>query len=140
MPALALDYPLPVGPAAPQPVSQVALSGHHFFSNNTTPVFELNSAVGPNAARLGTIVGKKGANSTAPPGAPLGVGGKGFGTVAWLQLGTTEASVNTQGKTWEKIYRVNTAGGSPPKTCEGKEAGEVFSIEYAANYWYYETS
>jgi hypothetical protein len=140
MPALALDYPLPLGPADPQPVSQVAISGHHFFSTNTTPVFELNSGVGPGNVHLGVVVGKKGANSTAPAGSPLGPNGKGFGTVPWLQLGTTEESVNTQGKTWQKIYRLNTAGGSPPKTCEGRRAGEVFSIEYAANYWYYETN
>ena len=138
MPALALDYPLPINPSSPQPASQVALSGHHYFATNTTPIFELNSAtVG---AHLGVVVAKKGANSTAPPGSPLGQNGKGYGSVAWLQLGTTNKSVSTGPGEWESVYRVNTAGGSPPKTCEGKKAGEVFSVEYAANYWYFESA
>jgi hypothetical protein len=138
MPALALDYPMPTDPDKPMPASQVDLSGHHFFSTNTTPVFELNSAA--TGARLGIVVGKKSANSTAPPGSPLGPDGQGFGSVAWLQLNTTNASVSTTGKEWKSIYRVNTAGGSPPKTCDGISAGEVISIEYAANYWYFETA
>ncbi len=139
MPALALDYPLPAIPSAPQPGSQVDLSGHHYFSTNTTPVFELNSAT--LGAHLGVVVGKKSANSTAPAGSPLGPDGKGDGSVAWLQLSATNASVTTSGDgQWKSIYRVNTAGGSPPKTCEGKNAGEVFSVEYAANYWYYESA
>ena len=137
MPALALDFPLPDDPQGPQPASQVALSGHHFFNANSTPVFELNSA--PNAdAHLGRIFAKKGANSTAPSGSSLGVNGVGHGSVAWLQLGTTNASVSTTGAEWAAVYRVSTAGGSPPKTCEGYKAGDVLSVQYAANYWYYE--
>lgn len=122
------------------PHANIALSGHHFFSTNTTPVFELNSARPEFGRQLGTVVGKKGSNSTAPAGSSVGPRGKGDGTIAWLALGTTNASVSTSGKEWKAIYRVNTAGGSPPKTCEGKRAGEVFSVEYAANYWYYESA
>jgi hypothetical protein len=32
-------------------------------------------------------------------------------------------------------YRVNTAGGSPPKTCENMPT--VFTVDYASEYWFY---
>lgn len=35
----------------------------------------------------------------------------------------------------KEIYRVNTAGGNPPKTCDGMPT--TFEIQYAAEYWFY---
>ena len=127
-----------------------ALSGHHFFSNKT-PVFELNSGASGPATHLGVVQGKANKNSTAPDGACPGVGWQGNGAVAWLFLDATPDSETTEVKfdgvnpevpagsneEWRHIYRVNTAGGMPPKTCEGVEVGQVISVQYAANYWYY---
>jgi len=165
MPDLALQYPLsnpgianPEGDADASTLlssytnlqpSDIALSGHHFFSNKT-PVFELNSSPDGAARSLGIIQGKANANSTAPAGSCPGVDWKGDGAVPWLFLDATPNSqttdirfdgVNPQApagtEEWKHVYRVNTAGGSPPKTCEGIEAGAEFSVQYAANYWYY---
>lgn len=129
--------------------SDIALSGHHFF-NEKTPVFELNSNPSGAGAHLGVVQAKANANSTAPSSSCPGVGWKGDGAVAWLYLDATEASETTDIKfdgvnpeaaggqeTWKHVYRVNTAGGMPPKTCEGVEPGQVISVQYAANYWYY---
>ena len=69
--------------------------------------------------------------SSAPANAIKGQNGVGNGAVAWLYLNTTNA---TQGDV-RAVYRVNTAGGNPPKTCEGSDA--VFSVQYAAEYWFY---
>jgi hypothetical protein len=166
MPDLALQYPLP-NPGIPSSSddtsantlmsaysrlspSDIALSGHHFFSEKT-PVFELNSNPSGPAAHLGIVKGKANANSTAPAGSCPGVGWQGDGAVAWLFLDATDASettdvqfdgVNNQvasgsREQWKHVYRVNTAGGMPPKTCQGVEPGQVISVQYAANYWYY---
>jgi hypothetical protein len=166
MPDLALQYPLP-NPGIPSEddygsssllssynrlsPSDIALSGHHFFSEKT-PVFELNSNPSGPASHLGVVKGKANANSTAPAGSCPGVGWEGNGAVAWLFLDATEQSettdvlfdgvndqVSAQGarESWKHVYRVNTAGGMPPKTCEGVNPGETISIQYAANYWYY---
>ena len=77
------------------------------------------------------MVAHKVANSTAPPNAIKGENGVGDGAVAWLYLNTTNA---TQGNV-RAVYRINTAGGNPPKTCENSDA--VFSVQYAAEYWFY---
>lgn len=69
--------------------------------------------------------------SSAPTNATKGQNGVGNGAVAWLYLNTTNA---TQGDV-RAVYRVNTAGGNPPETCEGSDA--VFSVQYAAEYWFY---
>jgi hypothetical protein len=167
MPDLALQYPLP-NPGVPSPEDQsastllgaynrlspsdIALSGHHFFSEKT-PVFELNSNPSGSDAHLGVVKGKANANSTAPLGSCPGVGWEGQGAVAWLYLDATDASTTTDVKfdgvnpaagtgqeSWKHVYRVNTAGGAPPKTCEGVNPGETISVQYAANYWYYKGS
>lgn len=173
MPDLALQYPLP-NPGIPSSddgdttastllssynhlsPSDIALSGHHFFSEKT-PVFELNSNPSGPSSHLGVVKGRANANSTAPAGSCPGVGWQGSGAVAWLFLDATEQSETTdvlfdgvnngqaggardasgQGESWRHVYRVNTAGGMPPETCEGVNPGETISVQYAANYWYY---
>lgn len=137
----------------PSRSSDGSLSGHHFFSAKT-PVFELNSGSDGVASHLGVVKGKANKNSTVPTSSCPGVGWQGEGAVAWLYLDATPESETTdvvfdgandqvvqQGgqkeEQWRHIYRVNTAGGMPPKSCEGVEKGEVISVQYAANYWYY---
>ena len=85
------------------------------------------------ATQLGVVAAKKVANSTAPAGSPLGVDGVGNGAVVWLYLQSTNA---TTGKV-QTVYRLNTAGGSPPKTCVNSPA--AFSVQYAAEYWFWES-
>ena len=70
--------------------------------------------------------------------------------MAWLYLTTTNKSetVDVQGNVkvgadpngleWKAVYRLYTAGGNPPKTCEGLVADDVgFSVQYSAVYYFY---
>jgi hypothetical protein len=129
LPNLALNYPQPAAGASMLP-SNLDLSGHHFFANPTTPMFDMTANP---ATNLGVVTAKKVANSTAPAGSPLGVNGVGNGAVPWLYLQSTNA---TTGRV-QTVYRLNTAGGSPPKTCASSPA--TFSVQYAAEYWFYES-
>jgi hypothetical protein len=130
LPSLALQFPLLSYPFDALKPSILDLSGNHYFATNTTPIFNLNASPDP-ARRIGTVVAHKAANSTAPANATKGENGVGNGAVAWLYLNTTNATQGDVGA----VYRVNTAGGSPPQTCEGSDA--VFSVQYAAEYWFY---
>jgi hypothetical protein len=132
LPSIALQFPPPPSSDTRLAPANIELSGHHYFSTNTTPVFNLNASPDP-ARDLGVAVAHKVANSTAPANATKGVGGVGNGAVAWLYLLTTNA---TDGNI-RAIYRLSTAGGSPPKTCDGISG--VFSVQYAAAYWFYST-
>lgn len=129
LPSIALQFPLPSGPGATTlGPSNIDLSGHHFFADKTTAVFNMDANP---QAQVGVALAHKVANSTAPPNAPKGPGGVGNGAVAWLQLQTiagTTGAVKT-------VYRLNTAGGSPPTTCANMPA--QFSLQYAAEYWFW---
>ena len=124
---LVINYPLPSDPSANFQPTNIFLSGRHFFSTNTTPIFDLNLSP---QAQYGYAVTKKDAATPAPSDAPQGLAGE--AAVAWLRLNTIDGTTGGL----KHIYRVNTVGGSPPKTCEGMKAG-VFSVEYAAQYWIY---
>jgi len=100
--------------------------GHHFFSDSTTPVFDLNTPSGS----WGNVVAKKAANVSAPSGAPRGQGSNTNGAVPWLLLNSTSASTGPV----KTVYRTMTAGGEPPATCNGLPAS--FTVEYAAHYWF----
>ncbi|KAI9055476.1 hypothetical protein LZ554_000430 [Drepanopeziza brunnea f. sp. 'monogermtubi'] len=103
------------------------ISGHHYFSNGTTPDFDLNSA----GLGLGFAPCQKDAGVPAPADTTLGQGNVGFGTVPWLKLTTRDGATGGL----EEVYRVNTAGGNPPPTCAGMPA--TFEVQYAAEYWFY---
>jgi len=124
---LALQYNLPADSAASLQPANIVLVGKHFFTN-TTPMFDLDDNPGK---QLGVAACAKVANTTAPADAPKGVNGVGDGAVPWLYLNTTKATVGNV----KAVYRLNTAGGNPPKTCKSSPA--VFSVEYAAEYWFY---
>ncbi|MCJ1413039.1 hypothetical protein MMC19_007141 [Ptychographa xylographoides] len=97
---------------------QLVPSGKHYFSDATTPTFDL----GP----LGFVHLKKVASVPAPAANPP--------AVAWLKL-----EYETQGDIGpiQEVYRLNTAGGSPPANCSGMPA--TFQVQYAAEYWFYAT-
>jgi hypothetical protein len=103
--------------------SNLAISGHHFFTNATTPFFNLS------VLDLGMAQCAKNNTAAAPATASVGQGGVGFGAVPWLKLKTIAGA--TGGLT--EIYRLNTAGGNPPLTCAGLE-GQNIEVEYAAEY------
>ena len=140
LPGLALQYALPADPVANLEPSNLDLVGHHYFSSNGTPTFDLTS-LGPNTANLASVSDKGNdfgiakfkahANSTAPADAPKGENGVGDGAVTWLQL---DATYGTTGDV-VAVYRLNTAGGKAPATCESSPA--YFSVQYATEYWFY---
>ena len=126
LPAAALAYPIPSSsnPLAP---SNLLLSGHHYFSDLTTPTFNLDTSNG----NYGLTFSKKEGTSAAPVIAGEKVAG--YGSVAWLQL-QAETVTESEGVVKE-VYRLNTAGGNPPPTCEGQLA--AIEVQYAAEYWFY---
>lgn len=63
-----------------------------------------------------------------------GPGDNGEGAVPWLKL----TAQDPKGQILQEVYRVNTAGGSPPTSCQGMAA--TFEVQYAAEYWVYEAA
>ena len=124
---LVINYPLPSDPNANFQPTNILMSGHHFFRDNTTPVFDLDLK---NSAQYGYAVAKKDVATPAPTDAPKGPNGE--AAVPWLRLKTIEGTTGGI----RHVYRINTVGGTAPKTCEGRKPG-VFSVEYAAQYWFY---
>lgn len=96
------------------------ISGHHFFRDSTTPFFNLDT---DNWA-LGEAPCAKNATVDAPAGAATGQQGE--KAVAWLKLTAREGATGRL----QEVYRVETAGGSPPATCEGMSA--AFEVQYSA--------
>lgn len=97
------------------------ISGHHFFLDSTTPFFTLDTQNG----QFGQAAFAKNASSPAPAGAATGQ--RGEAAVPWLKLmvrsGTSSGGL-------QETYRVETAGGSAPATCEGQSAS--FEVQYSA--------
>ncbi|RYP89731.1 hypothetical protein DL770_004119 [Monosporascus sp. CRB-9-2] len=106
--------------------ADLAISGAHYFTDATTPFFNLDT---PRAARGEAGCAKEEA-TPAPADAPAGPGGE--PAVAWLRLSTREGATGGL----REVYRVETAGGSPPESCQGMPA--AFEVQYAAEYWFYE--
>ena len=121
-------------------------SGHHYFTNgNVTATFNLHTDY--LTGNLGISYATKTANISAVSG-PTGpqLGPDGSSPVPWLKLTTignipkppsapaTIQATDNIGNVKE-VYRLNTAGGAAPKTCEGHE-GKNFTQQYAAEYWF----
>lgn len=98
----------------------MAKSGVHYFSDGSTPFFNLDT---PTMA-IGQVPCAKNSSSNAPSTAA--VGQKGEKAVTWLRL---TAKDGTTGGIRD-IYRVDTAGGSPPATC--KDMPATFEVQYSA--------
>ena len=112
------------------------LLGHHYFNDTSattpTPVFDFH------VSGDGFIAGKLEERKSidAPANAIKGVDARGFGSVPWVQV---PKRFDAEGKkAFNELWRVETAGGSPPKTCEAFPEGGEFTVEYAANYWYFD--
>lgn len=106
--------------------AKVDLLGHHFFQQ-TTPVFNLDTTAQRQKGIAFTKVQKK---IDAPTTADKGDNG----AVEWLYLSTIDGTVGN----YKSVYRVNTAGGAAPKTCEN--ASSEIIVQYAANYYFFEDS
>jgi len=115
MPDIALKFPVP-DPSNVMSPANLFLSGHHYFTNLTTPFFDLNT----NQHSWGTVACKKLSTADAPNKAT---------DVAWLKL----SSQSRDGCTISEVYRLNTKGGQPPATCKGMP--QAFTVQYAAEYW-----
>ncbi|KAK8194280.1 hypothetical protein M8818_007468 [Zalaria obscura] len=126
IPGIALDMPIPSSPDSSSPVNE-DLSGFHYFLNSTTPFFNLDTSL----HSYGNGAFKKANQTTAPTTAMKGPNGQGDGAVAWLKL----SAMSPGGQVFQEVYRVNTAGGNPPKTCTGMAAS--FEVPYSAEYWLY---
>jgi hypothetical protein len=122
LPRVALQFNL-TDAEAPQQLapSNLAISGKHLFLNTTTPFFNLD--VEPDL-QLGQAPTLKNNTATAPADAPKGQQGE--AAVAWLKLLARSGATGDI----EEVYRVETAGGSPPATCKGMPAN--FTVQYAA--------
>lgn len=95
------------------------VTGHHFFVNDTTPRFDLDT---PNGM-CGTMSASKVASSEPPATAQED-------SIPWLFLKAL------QGQDYGEVYRLETVGGSAPPSCE--EAGSAsFQVRYAAQYFFY---
>lgn len=98
------------------------MSGVHYFSNATTPTFDMGALGFSHFKKVGAVNATKGSNP--------GLAGEAYGAVPWLKLEhTTQGAVGNL----MEVYRLNTAGGSPPPSCAGMPA--AFEIQYAAEYW-----
>ncbi|KAJ6116972.1 hypothetical protein N7512_006697 [Penicillium capsulatum] len=102
----------------------IDLMARHFFPEATTP--EFNFDITPPKYK-GVMMTKKQDQMDAKGNAAKGK----YGAVPWLYLTKTTGTV---GK-FESVYRVDTASGSPPDTCQGMAAS--FEIEYSANYYFF---
>ncbi|KAI2471885.1 hypothetical protein F4781DRAFT_428889 [Annulohypoxylon bovei var. microspora] len=126
LPKLALQFNLTTQEDSLMGPTDLMISGHHFFTDDTTPFFNLDT----NKYNLGEAPCSKANQTSAPDDAPRGQQGE--KAVAWLKLNTrTGATGNLQ-----EVYRINTAGGSPPATCQGQAA--AFEVQYSAQYWFWE--
>lgn len=115
---IALNYAVPTVPEA-----EKRKSGIHEFTEKKIPLFNLktdNANYGYVQATPDTV------RSAAPKEASKGVNG--FGSVPWLKLNAVEGN-------YKEVYRVNTAGGMAPKTCDGQASS--IKIDYSAEYWFY---
>lgn len=96
-------------------VKDSMLSGHHYFSGTPPkPTFDLNTP----SHQYGLFIDQK-LNSIPAPNPTH--------DVPWLELSGDK----------NLIFRVKTAGGLPPVTCNG--APRVLTVDYAAQYWIYKT-
>lgn len=112
-------------PAMPQTFPVI---GHHYFLADGTPTFDFKTT------DSSILFCKKLAAVKAPTTASKGPDGT--SAVDWLQLADKGSSVGLS-----MVYRVVTAGGGAPATCQGQGTNGlgtgVISVPYAAQYWFY---
>ncbi|KAJ9269024.1 hypothetical protein DTO212C5_4863 [Paecilomyces variotii] len=98
--------------------------GKHYFTDSTTPFFDFRVSGLEDWAAA-----RKNASVNAPAPSTATVNDVSTPDVAWLQL------IAKDGVGIKEVYRVITAGGSAPATCEGQASS--IEVQYAAQYWFY---
>lgn len=124
LPNVAYKIALPTNEYAKFPPANIELMGHHFFYNSTVPEFNLDTT---ETKQYGIAMTNKIDQIDAPSNATKGK----YGAVTWLYLKTVAGTVGN----YKAVYRVETASGSAPTTCEGMSS--AFEIDYAALYYFY---
>ncbi|KAL8841239.1 MAG: hypothetical protein Q9205_004298 [Flavoplaca limonia] len=139
----ALSMPTPKGNERLFP-AQAFVSGQHYFTG-PAPTFNLHTNSHNYGIQFAGLL-----NKVPVPEQMIqpdqNVGKDGSKPVPWLKLsssnalsdtapGVAQQALSSDGSPVEEIYRVNTAGGSPPKTCDGMK--KDFEVEYAAEYWFW---
>lgn len=154
-PALVRQMPWAEG----QQILSSAAFGLHFFASSSsasssvdaagvgvattstlTPTWDLlpDAALYPDEAASIVWQGQKVASADAPADACKGLAAE--GAVPWLYLTKAGSDARDDDDDVEDgitaVYRVVTAGGMQPETCEGVGGREV-EVKYAAEYWFY---
>ncbi|KAI9758909.1 MAG: hypothetical protein M4579_002720 [Chaenotheca gracillima] len=104
------------------PLTTTPVAGKHFFDAKGVPTFDLS------CSGKGLLHGKKLADVKAPKDSATGQSGE--AAVDWLELGDAGGSTGVT-----QVFRVQTAGGSPPKTCKDQKAN--IEVQYSAQYWFF---
>lgn len=127
VPAMAVnfDYDAVTSTGSLGPMALPPISGHHFFVDGTTPFFNLDTPT----LDIGTVPTSKNNSAAAPPTAAKGPSGS--SAVAWLKLLAKDGATGGI----KEVYRVDTAGGSAPATCQGQPAN--IQVQYSAVYWFW---
>ncbi|KAI4242336.1 MAG: hypothetical protein L6R40_004065 [Gallowayella cf. fulva] len=133
LPASALLIPTPQGPSAQLFPARALVSGQHYFTA-AAPTFNLHTATHNYGIQFGAVLAKVAVPEKLQAGQ---TGQDGSKPVPWLKLSSADASngLPADASPVKEVYRVNTAGGSAPKTCEGME--KTFEVQYAAEYWFW---
>ena len=100
--------------------SMLPISGHHYFTNATTPFFDLRTQT----LDVGEAPCAK--NNTVPAPSNAAVGQLGEAAVPWLKLTARDGATGNI----QEVYRVTTAGGSAPGSCDGMPA--QFQVQYSS--------
>ncbi|KAL8773330.1 MAG: hypothetical protein Q9209_001724 [Squamulea sp. 1 TL-2023] len=141
--ASALAMPTPQGETPLFP-AQAFVSGQHYFTG-PAPTFNLHTNTHNYGIQFASLLSKVPVpENMIVPG--QNVGKDGSRPVPWLKLssanalsdtapGVLQQALGSDASPVKELYRVNTAGGSPPKTCDG--LAKNFEVEYAAEYWFW---
>ncbi|KAK4082168.1 uncharacterized protein Triagg1_1980 [Trichoderma aggressivum f. europaeum] len=125
VPNMAVNFNYDAATSGPLGPMTLPVSGHHFFVDSTTPFFNLDTTT----LDLGTVPCAK--NASAPAPATAAPGPSGSTAVPWLKLTAKDGATGSI----KEVYRVNTAGGNPPATCQGQPAN--IQVQYSAVYWFW---
>jgi hypothetical protein len=120
LPAFFVDFPYSALENCSLPVK-----GYHYFNSAKVPTFDLT------VSGTGLLLGNKIGDITAPlKKSSAGPDNEGNGAVDWLALTDLPGSVDLK-----EVYRVWTAGGKAPATCENQ--APTIQVQYSATYWFY---
>ncbi|KAM0327709.1 hypothetical protein ACHAQA_006004 [Verticillium albo-atrum] len=131
IPKVAMQFNLSTEPLVPGAnnhrlgPSNAVFAGDHYFTDAKTPYFTVHDG----ERSIGNAY--CGLNSSTPAPGIAAVGQRGEKAVPWLKLVTKEGTTGDI----QEVYRVTTAGGTPPSSCAGQP--ETFQVQYAAAYWFY---